>query len=72
MYVGQTGQVSGWGLAYQGAQSISPVLRVTTSKIMTNDDCEKGFGGYIPVFDTVICLDGSDKKNACNVSNLFV
>ncbi|KAK6623952.1 hypothetical protein RUM44_010808 [Polyplax serrata] len=61
---GETAQVSGWGLAYSNATNISPVLRVVESTLMNNDDCAAKFG--FPVQKTVVCLDGSKKKGACN------
>ncbi|KAK6623951.1 hypothetical protein RUM44_010807 [Polyplax serrata] len=64
LYVGKVAQVSGWGRVYSQSPTISPVLRVVESDIITNLQCSLKFA--FPIADTIICLDGSEKKSSCN------
>lgn len=69
---GSQAQASGWGLAYDGATGISPVLRYVISTILSNSQCQSEFGSGIPVYDTIICLDGSQGKSTCSVSLYYL
>lgn len=70
-YAGKSAQASGWGLAYDGSQSLAPALRYVVSTILTNQQCQSEFGSGIPVYETIICLDGSQGKSTCSVSVFF-
>merc|ERR1712195_54807 len=56
--------VSGWGLAYDGASGISPVLRyVDDRRVMSQAECEDYWGD---LNEGVVCIDTTDGGGSCN------
>lgn len=65
-YVGKTAKASGWGIIQDGTATPSPTLRFVEAEILDNVICQRQLGAGIAVFDSFICLDGSDRKGICS------
>lgn len=72
--VGEIAQVSGWGPTNDTNTANSPVLNVVDSTILDNEVCQYDLGSEFIVYETVVCMDGTDSKTLCNVSirNFFI
>ncbi|KAF2891049.1 hypothetical protein ILUMI_15124 [Ignelater luminosus] len=63
VHEGEDVVVAGWGKPYDSATGISPVLRHTGDKVISNSKCKEDF---VIVTDGNICMDGSNGRSACS------
>lgn len=67
IFVGEFGQISGWGATSDQNPQINAVLMKMYTPVISNDECREFYGGLIT--NEHMCTSGAGGRGACNGDN---